>query len=122
VNASGAFAGLVVGFVAGMTKLTLQTLAKSGVLTEGILADIGNFNGYYACGWLTLLSALVILGVSMGGEPPSEEKLHNLTFKTMSPEVRAEWKNSIKPGDHLGTAAVLAIIVGGYLYFSFWLG
>ena len=122
VNASGAFAGLVVGFIAGMTKLTLQTLAKSGVLTEGILADIGNFNGYYACGWLTLLSAVVILGVSMAGAPPTEEKLHNLTFKTMSPEVRAEWKNSIKPGDHIGTLAVLGIIIGGYLYFSFWLG
>lgn len=122
VNASGAFAGLLVGFIAGMFKLTVQTLAKSGQLTEGILADIGNYNGYYACGWLTLLSAIVIVAVSLATPAPTAEKLHNLTFGTMSPEVRKEWKNSIKPGDHIGTLAVLGIIVAGYIYFSIWLG
>jgi solute:Na+ symporter, SSS family len=121
VNASGAFAGLVVGFIAGMFKLTVQTLAKAGTITDGLFADIGHYNGYYACGWLTLMSALVVIGVSLATAPPSHEKLHNLTFSTMSPEVRKEWKDSIKIGDHLGTLAVLGIIVVGYLYFSFWL-
>jgi SSS family solute:Na+ symporter len=121
VNATGAFAGLVIGFIAGMTKLTLQTFAKAGTLTEGLLADIGHYNGYYACGWLTLMSAIVVIGVSLATAPPPQEKLHNLTFSTMSDEVRAEWKKSISIGDHLGTLAVLAIIVGAYFYFSFWL-
>ena len=60
VNASGAFAGLVVGFIAGMFKLTVQTLAEAGTITDGLFADIGNDHGYYACGWLTLLSAIVV--------------------------------------------------------------
>lgn len=122
VNARGAFVGLLVGFVAGMTKLTLQTLSKSGAITgDGLLTSIGNYNGYYACGWLTLLSALTIVLVSLSAPAPTEEKLANITFRTLSPDKRAEWKKSITLGDWLGTAAVLLIILGGYLYFSFWL-
>lgn len=122
VNSRGAFVGLLVGFVAGMVKLTLQTLAKSGAITgDGLLTAIGNYNGYYACGWLTLLSAFTIVLVSLSAPAPTEEKLANITFRTLSPEKRAEWKKSITIGDWVGTAAVLAIILGGYLYFSFWL-
>jgi SSS family solute:Na+ symporter len=121
VNASGAFAGLVVGFIAGMTKLTLQTLAQAGTIREGLPAAIGKYNGYYACGWLTLLSALVIVGVSLLSPAPAQDRIRNLTFRTMSPEFRASWRSSIGIGDRLGTLAVLAAILGGYLYFSFWL-
>ncbi|MFT4176748.1 MAG: sodium:solute symporter [Luteolibacter sp.] len=122
INATGAFSGLVIGFVAGMFKLTVQTLTKSGAIGEGsFLYAIGDYNGYYACGWLTLLSALIIIAVSLSTPPPSAEKVHNLTFGTMSPEARKEWKDSIGAGDYLGTLAVLGIILAGYLYFSFWL-
>ena len=122
VNANGAFAGLLAGFILGMGKLTLQTLAKSGVLTgDGVLTAIGNYNGYYACGWLTFISALVIVLVSLTSAAPTAEKLANITFRTLSPEKRAEWKKSITIGDWIGTIAVLAIILGGYVYFSIWL-
>ncbi|MDR0901465.1 MAG: sodium:solute symporter [Opitutaceae bacterium] len=122
VNARGAYAGLLAGFVAGMVKLTLQTLAKSGAISgDGILGAIGNYNGYYACGWLTLLSLLTVVLVSLGAPAPAAEKLANLTFRTRSPERRAEWKASIGPGDIIGTLAVLGVILAGYLYFSFWL-
>ncbi|MCU0748921.1 MAG: hypothetical protein MUF13_05170, partial [Akkermansiaceae bacterium] len=122
VNARGAFAGLLVGFIAGMTKLTLQTLTQSNVLTgDGLLTAIGKYNGYYACGWLTLISILTIVFVSLTAPAPTEEKLFNITFRTLSPAKRAEWKESITIGDYIGTFAVLCIIVTGYLYFSFWL-
>ncbi|BCX49837.1 solute:sodium symporter family transporter [Haloferula helveola] len=122
VNASGAFVGLLTGFIAGMFKLTVQTLSKSGTLEEGtLLFKIGDYNGYYACGWLTLLSVLVIVGVSLATPPPSEEKLKNLTMSTLSPEAKKTWKDSIGLSDYLGTAAVILIILVGYLYFSFWL-
>jgi solute:Na+ symporter, SSS family len=122
VNSRGAFVGLLVGFVAGMTKLTLQTLTQSGVIGgEGILSSIGRFNGYYACGWLTLLSILTIVFVSLTSPAPCEEKLNNITFRTISPAKRAEWKQSITIADWLGTLLVLGIIIAGYVYFSFWL-
>lgn len=122
VNATGAFAGLIVGFIAGMFKLTVQTLAQTDKLPEGtLLYDIGAYNGYYACGWLTLLSVLVIVGVSLATPAPTAEKLRNLTMSTLDPEARKTWKSSIGIADYIGTAAVLLIILAGYLYFSFWL-
>lgn len=122
VNARGAFVGLLVGFFAGMTKLTLQTLAQSNVISgNGLLTAIGNYNGYYACGWLTLLSILTVVLVSLTSPAPTEEKLFNITFRTLSSAKRAEWKESITIADWLGTLAVLVIIVTGYVYFSFWL-
>ena len=123
VNARGAYAGLLVGFVAGMGKLTLQTLTKSEVISnDGILGAIGNYNGYYASAWLTLLSLATVILVSLSAPAPTAEKIENLTFRTLSPERRAEWTNSVNWRDYAGTAAVLGIILTGYLYFSFWLG
>lgn len=122
VNSQGAFLGLLVGFFAGMFKLTVQTLAKSGVLVgDGILAKIGNYNGYYACGWLMLLSVAVILLGSYATPAPTAEKLQNLTFHTLDAKTKASWKESITSADYLGTAAVLLIVLSGYVYFSFWL-
>lgn len=121
INSTGAFAGLLVGFIAGMFKLTVQTVVQAGESSEGILATIGNYNGFYACGWLTLLSAAIVVVVSMLTPAPTEEKVKNLTFSTMSPESKKTWKDSIGIGDYLGTAAVLLIVALGYLYFTFWL-
>jgi SSS family solute:Na+ symporter len=122
VNARGAFAGLLVGFVAGMTKLTLQTLTQSNVLTgDGLLTTIGKYNGYYACGWLTLISIIVIVFVSLTSPAPTKEKIDNITVRTISPAKLAEWRQSITIADYIGTFVVLCIILAGYLYFSFWL-
>jgi SSS family solute:Na+ symporter len=106
-----------------MIKLTLQTLAQSGAIKgDGLLVAIGKYNGYYACGWLTLLSILTVVLVSLTSPAPSAEKLFNITFRTLTTAKRAEWKKSITFVDYLGTVAVLCIILAGYLYFSFWLG
>ena len=121
INGSGAFAGLVVGFIAGMTKLTIQTIVQAKGLEGGLFADIGNYNGYYACGWLTLLSSLVIVAVSLATPAPPAEKTDNLTFSSLSDEAKKTWKDSITMADYIGTVAVLAIVAVGYLYFSFWL-
>ncbi|MDR2845152.1 MAG: sodium/solute symporter, partial [Puniceicoccales bacterium] len=123
VNARGAFVGLLTGFVAGMIKLTLQTLQKSDVISsDSFFGAIGAYNGYYACGWLTLLSILTIVFVSLSSPAPTTAKLLNMTFHTLDADKRAQWRSSIGLGDILGTLAVLGIILGGYLYFSFWLG
>jgi SSS family solute:Na+ symporter len=122
VNARGAYVGLLTGFVAGMIKLTLQTLQKSDVISsDSFLGAIGAYNGYYACGWLTLLSILTIVLVSLSSPAPTTAKLLNMTFHTLDADKRAQWRSSIGLADILGTLAVLGIILSGYLYFSFWL-
>jgi SSS family solute:Na+ symporter len=121
VNARGAFVGMLTGFAAGMAVLTLKTLVSANVITSGILCDIGSYNGYKACGWLTALSLLTVFLVSLSAPPPPAEQIENLTFRTLSTERRREWRASVSSGDYLATAAVLAIIFAGYLYFSFWI-
>src|SRR5690606_11972077 len=55
VNARGAFAGLMIGFILGMTKLTIQAFDGSGAFgTSGLLHAIGSYNFLYASGWLFL--------------------------------------------------------------------
>lgn len=74
INGHGAFWGLVVGFILGMTKLTLQTLVRSNALEPtGILGAIGAFNGYYFAGVLFLVSAILVIGISYATEPELEK-------------------------------------------------
>src|SRR5690625_7834627 len=64
-NSHGAFWGLLIGFVLGMLKLTLQTLVQTGVIAPtGLLGSIGALNGYYLAVVLMLVSVAVIIVVS----------------------------------------------------------
>jgi SSS family solute:Na+ symporter len=123
INARGAFTGLALGFALGMTKLTLQALAGAGVLGDrGLLYSIGQYNFLYASGWLFLLSILVVVGASLTAPPPPAAQLAGLTYRSLTPEQAAENRASWGAPEVLATAGVLALVVGIYVYFSFWLG
>ncbi len=123
VNAHGAFAGLLAGFVLGMFKLTVQALVGADVLTgPSFLIAIGEFNFLYASGILLLISVLVILGVSFLTPPQPESRIAGLTYRSVTPEQKkAEEGDSIEFWDILGTVVVLGLVLGIYLYFSFWI-
>lgn len=122
VNAQGALWGMVIGFILGMLKLTLQTLAQSGALgDEGVLYAIGAFNGYYFTGVLFVISILLVLGISYAGKPQPASQIHGLTYDTVTDEEKAESRSGAGRGLVLGTAVVLGLVVVIYLYFSFWL-
>lgn len=122
INAAGAFWGLVVGFVLGMAKLTLQTLSKSGAITpESFLWPIGDFNGYYFSGVLFLFSVIFVIVLSLATPAPSAAKVENLTFRSVSNDWKRENRASWGLPDVLGSAGVLALVLGVYVYFSFWL-
>jgi len=124
VNSLGAVAGLVFGFVAGMGKLTIETIHK--MKTEEVLAAEGStlmgavadFSFLYASGVLFALSVAVVLGVSAMTRPPSEAQTKGLTWQGMDRDVvRASWG----VGDVLATIVVLVLTFGLYGYFSFWI-
>lgn len=122
INAHGAFWGLVIGFVLGMTKLTLQTLTQSGSLAPtGLLGSIGAYNGYLFAGVLFLISVAVIWAGSLMTPPPPEARLQGLTFGTVSPEQQAERHASWGLPEKLDSGLVLGLVLLVYLYFSFWL-
>lgn len=124
INGKGAVAGLVIGFVVGMTKLTIQALTGGDdpvITSPSWLVYIGEYNFLFATGWLLALSSLVIVGVSLVTAPPMAEKVADLTYSTTSEAQRRENRASWNIIDVLLTVAVLGLVLGMYLYFTFWL-
>jgi SSS family solute:Na+ symporter len=122
ITATGAFYGMVIGFVLGMGKLTLQTLVQSGAMAPtGVLGAIGAFNGYYYTGVLFVISALLIVGISLVTAPRTDASIQGLTFGSATPEQQAESRASWGTAEVVATAVVLGLVLGVYLYFSFWI-
>jgi solute:Na+ symporter, SSS family len=122
ITAPAALWGLVIGFVVGMAKLTIQTLAKSGALaSDGMLQAIGNYNAYYFAGVLFLFSVVLVVLISLATSPPSEEKVRGLTYASVTAQQRNESRASWGAPEVLGTVVVLGLVATVYIYFSFWL-
>lgn len=123
INSRGALYGLVFGFILGMAKLTLQALAGAGVLGDGgVLYSVGQYNFLYASGWLFLISVLTVVGASLTAPAQPAASIAGLTYGSLTPEQAAANRASWGLPEVLGTAAVLALVLGIYVYFSFWLG
>jgi len=124
INGNCAVTGLAIGFIAGMRKLALQALTggSSPVITSpDWLVYIGQYNFLFASGWLLLISIVVIVGVSLLTAPPKYEQIVNLTYATTTPEQKKEIRESWGLVEVLMTVVVLGLVLGLYLYFSFWL-
>jgi SSS family solute:Na+ symporter len=124
INGHGAVAGLAIGFIAGMTKLTIQALTGGVdpvITSPGWLVYIGEYNFLFATGWLFLLSIVAIVGVSLLTAPPKYEQIADLTYATATPEQKKESRESWGLVEVLMTVVILGLVLGMYLYFSFWL-
>ena len=124
INGKGAVAGLAIGFVAGMGKLALQALTGGNspvIQSPDWLVYIGQYNFLFASGWLLLISIVVIVGVSLLTAPPKYEQIVGLTYATTTPEQKKERRESWGLVEVLITVVVLGLVLGLYLYFSFWL-
>ncbi len=122
INSRGAVAGLALGFILGMLKLTLEACAGAGYLDNLVwLKAIGTFNFLYASGALLLISVIVIIGTSLLSAPPPAEQIVNLTYATATDEQRRENRQSWNWIDVVGTIVVLGLVLGMYTYFTVWL-
>ncbi|UCC98066.1 MAG: sodium:solute symporter [Phycisphaerales bacterium] len=125
INGKGAVAGLAVGFIAGMGKLALQALTGGGaeaiITSPEWLVGIGQYNFLFASGWLLLISIVAIVGVSLLTAPPDYKRIAELTYGTATPEQKKECRESWGLVEVLMTVVVLGLVLGLYLYFSFWL-
>ncbi|MEJ2705021.1 MAG: sodium:solute symporter [Sedimentisphaerales bacterium] len=124
INGKGAVAGLAIGFVAGMAKLILQALTGGDdpyVASPTWLVDVGQYNFLFASGWLLLLSIVTIVGVSLLTAPPEYERIAGLTYATVTAEQKREKRESWGALEVVMTVIVLGLVLGMYLYFSFWL-
>ena len=121
INARGALWGLSAGFVLGMTKLTVQVLVGAGAIqSTGLLGAVAELNFLYASGWLFLVSILIIVVASYSAPAQPAEQIAGLTYFGLSPEQRAENRESWSAVDVAASVGVMALVVGIYVYFSFW--
>jgi len=122
VNGKGAVAGLIVGFAAGMAKLTLQALEKAGHITEPEwFVDVVQVHWLYATGWLFAISIITVVVVSLLTKAQDPESIRGLTYAVHDEEFKRENRASWNKFDVIATAVILSIVAGVYLYFSFWL-
>ena len=123
VNGTGAVWGLGAGFILGMLKLTIQAIFGAGKIENpALLAAIGDFSFLYATGILFALSTIIMVVASLLTAPPADEKLDGLTYASITgegiEEIRASWDTCNK----ILAWAIGILVLGMYLYFSFWLG
>ena len=123
INATGAMWGLIVGFILGMAKLAIQaqysSLDSEKRVEPAWLVAIGDFSFLYASGVLLLISIAVVVIGSFLTPAQNEDTLKGLTYASLD---RAEIRATVEKGDVWLTAVTLLLVLGMYLYFSFWLG
>jgi len=124
VNAPGAVWGLSVGFILGMTKLTIQALygtADGKMADPAFLAAIGDFSFLYSTGILMAISVVVIVVVSLMTPAPSDLQLEGLTYSSVKSEAQDEIKASWDGWNKTLAWLIGILVIGMYTYFSFWL-
>ncbi|HYC28536.1 MAG TPA: sodium:solute symporter, partial [Chitinophagaceae bacterium] len=117
LNAKGAYAAMVIGFIIGILKLSLQ-MSLEYLPETGILHDFASINFLYFCIYLFLFSIAVMVIVSLLTPKPSPEQIEGLTFATTVAEDRAASRASWNATDIVLSLIVVAIIASVFIYFS----
>ena len=114
INANGALAALVGGFIAGMIRLGLE-IKKSTLTVDGIWYQIADLNFLYFAIFSFLACVVVLISVSMFTDPPDLSKISGLTYDT----AKSEDDESVDlRSDKINSFVILAILVLILLYFS----
>lgn len=117
LNAKGAYAAMVSGFIIGILKLICQ-IFKADFDQGSLIYKFGNWNFLYFCIYLFLYSIAVMVTVSLLTPKPSEEQIKGLTFATTVAEDKAASRASWNKWDVILSLIVLAIILSVFIYFS----
>jgi len=124
LNAKGALAALVAGFLLGAFRLAVDTPVslQLGSLTHGyapgsFLWIVNNLYFQYYSLFIFVVSAATMLVVSYATPAPAEERLVGLTYATVTAEQRQQSRSSWSRGDVTASAIVLLLILAAYLYF-----
>ena len=113
---------MIVGFVLGISRMAIDTPVSLGVhgfqYTPGsFLWIINNIYFQYFSVLITIISAIVMVGVSYLSAAPDYEKIKNLTFATTTREDKAISRASWAWKEVAFSAVVMVGILAGYLYF-----
>jgi SSS family solute:Na+ symporter len=125
LNAKGALAALIVGFLLCLFRLAVDTPVALGLggleagYAEGSFLWMVNsmFFQYYSI-LILLVCVVVMVVVSHATEEPDYSRMSGLTFETVTADQRSESRRSWGWRDVAASAAVLLAILTAYLYFT----
>lgn len=117
INGQGAFVTLVVGFIVGAFRIVLE-LTKDSLDPNGLLFKMGDMNFLTFGAWFFLFCILLTITVSLLTKAPTEEKVKNLTFGTITEEEKIKNKNSYTWVDITVSVLVVAIVIGVMIFFN----
>ncbi|WP_437397981.1 sodium:solute symporter [Flagellimonas lutimaris] len=117
INSQGAFVTMVVGFIVGALRIILE-LVKDSLDSESFWFLLGDMNFLSFAAWFFLFCIILILVVSYATAPPSDEKLKNLTYATISDEERKKNKSSYNWKDIAISVIIVAIVAYVMIWFN----
>jgi SSS family solute:Na+ symporter len=124
LNAQGCFWSLLVGFGLGLFRMIVDTPVSLGLAgyaqgyTPGsLLWIVNNIYFQYFSVLITIVSAIVMIVVSLVTAEPDYSRLKGLTFATVTENDRNRSRSSWDWRDVASSAFVVACILGAYLYF-----
>jgi SSS family solute:Na+ symporter len=122
LNAQGCFWAMVVGFVVGIFRMGVDTPVTIGWIKSypqgSFFWIVNNINFQYFSILITLISAVVMVGVSYMTPEPNQAQIQGLTFATASAEDKANTRASWNQWDVIGSLVIMAFIIGAYVYFT----
>jgi SSS family solute:Na+ symporter len=125
LNAQGCLWAMLVGFVLGMFRMLVDTPVtiglggfKHGYAPGSFLWIVNNINFQYFSILITLVSAVVMVGVSYLTAAPDYARFGGLTFGTASAQDKADTRASWGWHEVAASCVVLAAIIGAYIYFN----
>ena len=124
LNGQGALWAMIVGFALGLFRMLVDTPVtlglegfQNGYPAGSFLWIVNNIYFQYFSVFITIVSAIVMVGVSYMTAPQDDRTIQSLTFGTATEEdlrrTRAGWSWK----EVAGSGVVLMCILGGYLYF-----
>jgi len=114
MNLRGAVWGLGLGFVLGMTKLTLNAVCPN---SDGYAL----IQDFYFSGLLLLISVAVIVIASLSAPAPDLKRIESLTFATLGEDFKRENRASLTWVDVVASSLVVGVVIACYVYFWNWL-
>ncbi|MDC6355683.1 MULTISPECIES: sodium:solute symporter [Robiginitalea] len=117
VNAQGAFVTLIVGFLGGALRISLE-LAKDHLEPGSWLHTLGAVNYLIFAAWFFLFCIVVLVGVSLMTPAPEPEKIANLTYATITREEKERNKASYNWKDIVVSVGILVIVIGIMIWFN----
>jgi SSS family solute:Na+ symporter len=124
MNAQGCLWAMIVGFAMGLFRMLVDTPVtlglsgyENGYTPGSFLWIVNNIYFQYFSVLITIVSAVVMVGVSYMTREPDYSSIGNLTYGTTTEEHRVESRASWGWQEVAGSAFVLTCILGAYLYF-----